>query len=156
MEDLNELEEVYSTTQAAIARGRIGHPVFLRWLAHLTSEGGRLRQALREGLKLAVAWLDERPVRVFALGGLEDGHVAVMVEFARGQRALVAASASSASPCRLEWLLIGSRGSLVFEGEMPGGELGDTLDVHVEPVWDALARCLESGGPADVAEEPVR
>ena len=153
---MNDPDNLYSTVEAAIDEGRIGRPVFLRCFAHVTPDDRRLREVLADVLRMAAGWLDGSIARVFTLGGFDGGQITASLEFSEGQSALIGVSGATDGPHRLDWVLVGHRGTLCYEGEMSVQRLGPIPHLNMQPVWDALSRSLQTGEPVDVAEEDVR
>jgi hypothetical protein len=150
---MDDLDALYATTKAAIAEGRIGQPVFLRWFAHAMPDDLALREAAAVAFHFAAGWLGGPARRVLAMGGSEAGQITVSLEFAGSQRAVVAVSAATDGPCSLEWFLIGNRGSLRFGGEMPRRATHCTPEEGMPSLWSAILESLSTGQPADVVEE---
>ena len=151
---VTELDRLYAAARTAIAEGRVGRPVFLRCFVQVPPGEGGLQEALQDALGVASGLLDGAIARVFALGGLKTGQVSVSLEFSEGQRALIAACAAGAAPGRLEWLLLGNKGSLCFEDELPQGRLA-AAGADLQAVWEAVVRSLEDCRTSDVAEEDL-
>ena len=150
---MTQLEVLHDTAKTAIAEERVGRPVFLRCFVQVPPGEGDLEEALVDALGVASGLLEGAIARVFALGGLETGHVSVSLELSGGQRALVAACRAPAGPGRLDWLLLGNKGSLCFEDELPQGRLAASARADLQAVWEAVARSLDDHRPVNVTED---
>ena len=149
MDAPSDLDTLCATTQAAIDQGRIGQPVFLRCFAQVASDARALREAAAAALWLAAGWLGGPPTRVTALGGTERAQLTIAVEFGGGQSAVLGISGSAAESPHLEWVLIGNRGTMRYEGSMPGGE----PPADAPSVLDAVWRSLDTKEPVEVGKE---
>ncbi|MBI1903224.1 MAG: Gfo/Idh/MocA family oxidoreductase, partial [Planctomycetia bacterium] len=102
----------------ALETKQIGTPCVARVVVQ-TADHGVLESLAADSLVAAAEWLQapvaDRP-RIHAFGGVDAGHVAALVRFARGQMALVSVS-TSAGPQRREIMLVGNHGILSLEGD---------------------------------------
>lgn len=149
MDAATDLRTLWATTQAAIDEGRIGQPVFLRGFAQVSPGEAALREAAAAALWLAAGWMGGPPTRVMALGGPERAQITIAVEFGGGQSGLLGISGSAGEPSRLEWVLVGNRGTMRFEGPMPRGAPPPDTPLVLEAVW----RSLSTKEPVEVAGE---
>jgi predicted dehydrogenase len=102
----------------ALETKQIGAPCAARIVVQ-TADHGVLEALAAEALVAAAEWLQAPPTdrpRMWAFGGVDAGHVAALVRFARGQIALVSVS-TSAGPQRRETMLVGNHGVLSLEGD---------------------------------------
>ena len=107
--------------KSALSQNRIGTPVALRASFHLTPDHGRLLPILAEAVTTASGWFAGEPTRIYALGGIQTGEITVMVEFARGETALVSTAVLRIPVPLADLLLIGNRGTLRFEDAPAAG-----------------------------------
>jgi predicted dehydrogenase len=114
---VSPLELVRETVAKAIAAGRVGTPVSVRLVAHVTADHGEVDGVLAEALDAASGWLGAAAESVRASGGDETGETSVLVRFAGGQTALVSVGTRGESAPMLEVVLVGNRGVLAWEGD---------------------------------------
>ena len=157
---MNNFEALYHTVKTAVDAGRVGTPVFLRCLAHVASDGKTLDAALAEILGATDLWLGGPAQRVFARGGPRSGQITTTAEFARGGTAIVCVAVMIDAVPRVDFLLVGNRGTLVHEGS------SDPIPLEAEDlppitetsgsVMEAVRQSLKTGKPVLVHEEDGR
>jgi len=55
------MQLLYQTVQSVLNAGRLGSPVFARYVAQIEGEEGELREALAEALAMVTSWLGSPP-----------------------------------------------------------------------------------------------
>ena len=110
------LQELSETVSDAIGDRRIGRPVAVRLYAYLSPDHGELLRGTADALALADRWLPGELVRLEARGSVELGHVTVLAEFSGGETALVSGACLHDGPPRIDFLILGTQGSVRHEG----------------------------------------
>ena len=95
--------------QTALNAKRIGTPVFARLVA--CDDGDRTdgERLLGAALDTVRRWLNSDTVRLTALGNPGGPRVSVLIEFSRGQTALVSAGTQQCSRPLVESMIVGTR-----------------------------------------------
>ena len=132
--------------RSAVSQRRIGSPVALRAFFHLSPDHGRLMPLLGEALNTASGWFASPPARLYALGGVREGQVTVLLEYAGGETALVSVGVLQDPTPSADLLLIGNRGTLRYEGRSEPGEPG-AVDARLV---GAVERSLASRTPVEI------
>jgi predicted dehydrogenase len=112
---MNLWKSAAEAVQTALKAKRVGTPVFARIVAHTVEDHGRVEPLLGVALEAAAAWMDEKVVRVAALGSVASGQITVLASFARGPTALVSAGTRGTSLPLVETTVIGNRGAISWE-----------------------------------------
>jgi hypothetical protein len=110
------LASIGEDVSKAIAAGRIGRAVAVRLFASLSADHGQLLAATAAALELADRWLAGKLVRIDVRGTVAAGHLTVLAEFADGQTALVGTAQLTSGPPRLEFLIVGTTGTIQYDG----------------------------------------
>ncbi len=111
--DLTQLRKV---VEQAITQGRLGRPQFLRCIAQ-AADPDRPGQTLTALVSLVESWFGAPVVRRFDLESDSKVSLTQMLKWPGGQAALITISAQHAvGDCELDLMLIGSRGTVYFEG----------------------------------------
>ena len=115
------LPALEKAVQDAIDQGRVGVPKFLRCMAQ-ASQDDQLSGFLDNLLALGEAWFGSRASQRHRLGEDSGVYLTELVKWADGQGALLTASLTGqdATPF-LDFMLIGSRGTLYLEERYPVG-----------------------------------
>lgn len=100
----------------AIAQGRIGRPVAVRLHAFVSPDHGQLVPSTAEALAMVAKWFEADLVLLEARGAVESGHIVALAQFEAGQTALVSGTCLFEGPSRLDFILLGSQGSVRHEG----------------------------------------
>ena len=123
---------------AALAGGRVGTPVFVRWTASVAQSEAELKPLLGQMSQYAEQWLASRPRQVYAAGAETDGHLSMALELANGSSALLAIALAHGRP-NLDIAVYGSDGALYHSGPsaLPGPDAAADSPVS-PPASDAL------------------
>lgn len=111
MKYLAWLEE---TVGARLRGGAIGKPVFVRANLQLSADHGHLVPLAAAALDTASQWIGAAVRSIYAQGGIRQGFVSLLVEFAGGQSALVTAELAH-SGAETQLLIVGQHGTLRFD-----------------------------------------
>jgi len=148
------------TVQEALATGRIGTPVAVRVIAHLTSDHGRVERLAARVLESVAGWLGgDAPRRLTALGSVETGQISTLVQLDGGQSALISAGSCSMGPPLLEITVWGNRGVLAWEDADRVAAADeetddDPLSESARQWLDRIHRSLRSGRTLQASTEP--
>lgn len=148
MKYLAWLEE---TLGAKLRAGAIGKPVFVRANLQLIADHGHLIPLAASALDTAAKWIGSPVRRVYAQGGTRQGFVSLLVEFASGQSALLAAELTQQAPAEAELLVVGQHGTLRFDDFPEPLQLGNTPPAGGR--WVSLIESSLASGEAAVARE---
>ncbi len=132
------LADLHDTIQATLAGGRLGRPVFLRYLIRGNHDAATIGERLAQTVALAGTWLGQSLATVYTLGSLESGHVSVTLAFEAGATALVAYARTPPADAGVDVLLLGNHGALYHEAgpsEYREEAIGRGSDTHVLNLW---------------------
>lgn len=143
--------------QAAIKTGRVGTPVFVRWTVLAARNASQVESILGEMSIRVREWLGAAPDKLYALGKVESGSIALNLEFTTGQTALLTAGLSH-THTEVDLTLLGSDGT-IYHHEFPF-ELGDgSFEVHLDEDADYLLTqihaSLHSGKPVVISKRSL-
>jgi predicted dehydrogenase len=141
------------TIASALDSKRIGTPVFARIVADTGDKPEAMEGFFAKALDAGCRWIGAEPTGVTALGAWTAGQVTALVEFARGQTALVSVGTSGASPPLLETYLVGTSGIASWE---PGGAGDVAASSPAAPLSDTSRRVLDAARKSLAAGRPVR
>ena len=140
------MELLKKSVQSVLEKNRIGSPVFLRCVLHITADTANLLPSAAEVAALANTWIPSTPARVYAQGDTDGTQVTVMVHYTAGQMALLSVNRVDVDTA-IDIMLVGNKG--VIYHETPVGrhylnaippEIGDT-----DELTEAITQSLESG-----------
>lgn len=138
---------LHDALQSAIASKRLGRPVFVRYTL-LCHDRKALPAELAQSAAVVIDWLGELS-RLYAVGSLEKGHVALTLEFREGGSALVSASAKQADPRDRDLMIVGNRGAVYFDF-LRATSVGTAGPDRAQPgnrLLELVERSLRSGRP---------
>jgi hypothetical protein len=124
------LDEILDTLAREAASGRIGRPSTVRGALELSADHGRLAPLLARALAAASRWLADPPARLYAAGSIASGVLTALLEGEKGTTALLSAAVLRAGAPRADFLVLGSRGSLSFEGDANAAHLHLALEAE--------------------------
>ena len=147
------LADLHRTIQATLAGGRLGRPVFLRYLIRGSDDAASIRDCLAQAVALAGTWLGQSLATVYTLGSLESGHVSVALAFDAGATALVAYARTPPADAGVDVLLLGNHGALYHESGPSGYPEEATGRGGEAQILKLLLRALQSHQPESLRPE---
>ena len=145
------MELLKKSVQSVLEKDRIGSPVFLRCVFHITGEDVNLLSSVANMVELANGWMPSPPVSVYTQGDADSMQVTVMVHYAAGQMALLSVNRVDVETA-IDIMLVGNRGVIYHEtpvGRHYQNAVLPELDGTGE-LTTAIARSLESGQPVEL------
>lgn len=147
---------LYQTIKEIIDTGRVGEPVFVRYMVQISPKEEFIHDCLINTLAKMVlmtgSWMNASPRRVYAQNG--NLQLTVSAQFSGGQIAIL--SVNAASMCtKVDLTILGNKGALYHDGICIPPDLDSTLELFTTPDWliNVLKRSLDSGQPEIVQEE---
>lgn len=147
---------LYQTIKEIIDTGRVGEPVFVRYMVQI-SPGDEftyecLVNTLAKMIVMTGSWMNASPRRIYAQNG--NLQLTVSAQFSRGQTAILCVNAGSICT-KVDLTMLGNKGALYHDGICIPPDLDSTLELFTIPDWliNVLKRSLDSGRPEVVQEE---
>ena len=142
------MELVKKSVQSVLEKDRIGSPVFLRCVLHVTGEGTNLLPSVAEVAGLANAWIPSPPARVYAQGDANGTQITLTVHYVAGQMALLSVNRVHIETA-VDIMLVGNKGVIYHEtpvGRHYQNAIAPAFDGTGE-LTEAITQSLESGQP---------
>ena len=147
--------------RAALADGRVGTPVFVRWTASAAAEKQDIKALLAEMSAYAGRWLADSPRQLYAAGGAAQGHISLALNYAHGGSALLAAALAHGRPYN-DLAVFGANGALYHSDSAPAAAerpaplqieaiQGPSAGLAVEDALAAIDRSLASNQPVQLS-----
>lgn len=121
------LTDLHRSVRTAFASGRVGSPVFVRYLLHRVIDGPAVVMRLARTTAVVRDWLVQPLERVYALGSLESRHVTLTLEFRGGPTALLTWIGTAGRGAGVDLSVLGNRGAIYH-------------DAGTSELWDELAQ----------------
>ena len=142
------MELLKKSVQSVLEKDRIGSPVFLRCVLHVTGEGANLLPSAAEVAALANAWIPSAPARVYAQGDASGTQITLTVHYVAGQMALLSVNRVDVEMA-VDIMLVGNKGVIYHETPV-----GRHYQNAIAPEFDdtgeltaAIKQSLDSGQP---------
>ena len=148
MYDWTVLDQAVS---AALAGGRVGTPVFVRWTASVAHANEDLRPLLVEMSRFTDLWLASQKRRLYAAGADSRGHLSLALDYVNGSSALLAIALAHSSPS-LDLAVYGSHGAIYHNDARALPRRGSTADRSDPSATPELLAALEN---SLAANQPV-
>jgi predicted dehydrogenase len=147
------LADLHRAVRAALAGGRLGTPVFVRYTLHGPQQPAEVVALLAQLTATVRDWVGQPLDRVHAVGSAESGQVALTLQFREGATALVSFARGRPHGPGADVLVLGNHGALYHgAGDANAWEEAGTLPEPPEPRLEAaIARALRSGSPEPFA-----
>jgi predicted dehydrogenase len=110
------LKSLGQSVQQIINEGRIGSPVFVRCVAHVAPERAQLSACLNEVIATTTTWMGAPVERMYALGSADAGQLTAVLQFERGQTALVSVGVAPNADPTIDLMVLGNRGAAYYQG----------------------------------------
>jgi len=148
------MQFLYQTVKEIIETGRVGTPVFVRFVVQIMPSGEHILDTLARFLVITGSWLTSIPIKVYVQHRENSAQITASVEYAGGQTAIVSVNIANVISSRIDLMMIGNKGAVYQDGEMmPPG-----FDVDFEPssipewLMDAIEQSLFAGKPVSIEE----
>jgi hypothetical protein len=151
------LADLHRAVRTAITSGRVGSPLFVRYVFHRPEAQSAVATQLARTTVVVQEWV-ARPVNsIYALGKPENRHVTLTVEFRDGPTALITWIGTTGRGDGVDLCLLGNHGALYHDAgtaelwDEPGGtEAGEP-----EPaLMRLIERAMQSGRPEKAEGSP--
>jgi hypothetical protein len=148
------MQFLYQTIKEIIDAGRVGTPVFVRFIIQTIPIDEHIIDILTRTIVMTGSWFTSIPTRIYVQHKENTAQVTASVEYTGGQTATISVNISNTFTSRVDLMLLGNKGALYHDGEvMPSGfDFGaEPLDI---PEWlvDVIERSLFAGKPIFVGE----
>ena len=142
------MELLKKSVQSVLEKERIGSPVFLRCVLHVTGDTSNLLSPVAEMTALANGWIPSSPTSVYAQGDADGTQVTVMLHYVGGQMALLSVNRVDVETA-IDIMLVGNKGVIYHETPVGRHYLNATLPQLADTgeLTEAIAQSLESGQP---------
>jgi hypothetical protein len=148
------MQLLYQTIKEIIDTGRVGTPVFVRFIIQTIPINEHILDILARTLVMTGSWFSSIPIRIYVQHKENTAQVTASVEYTGGQTAIVSVNISNKFTSRVDLMMLGNKGALYHDGEvMPSG-----FDFGAEPLiipeWliEVIERSLFAGKPILVEE----
>ncbi len=145
---------LYQTVKEIIDTGRVGVPVFIRFIVQITPIEEQIIDILAQTLVMTGSWLGAVPSKIYVQHKENTAQITATAEYTGGQTAIVSVNVSGEFNSRIDLMLLGNKGALYHDGEiMPKG-----FDLKAEPMiipkWliEIIERSLYTGEPIILEE----
>lgn len=142
------MEVLKKSVQSVLEKDRIGSPVFLRCMLHVTGKGTNLLPSAAEVAALANAWIPSAPARVYAQGDANGTQITLTVHYVAGQMAVLSVNRVDVDTA-IDIMLVGNKGVIYHEtpvGRHYQNAIAPEFDDTGE-LTEAITQSLESGQP---------
>ena len=142
------MELLKKSVQSVLEKDRIGSPVFLRCVLHITGKDVELLPSVGEVAALANALMPSSPASVYTQGDANGTQVTVMVHYVAGQMAVLSVNRVDVDTA-IDIMLVGNKGVIYHEtpvGRHYQNAMAPELDGTGE-LTEAIAQSLDSGQP---------
>jgi hypothetical protein len=148
--------DLHLAVETTLASGRLGRPVFVRYLVQSRDPGETVIPRLARLLCVIRAWLGQPLERLYGVGSAAAGQVSLTVQFRDGATALITFSRGQPGGAGVDLLVLGNHGSLAFDAE--NDAFWEEMPQGGEPAPDdclqaAIEQSLASGRPVSMASE---
>ena len=131
---------------AALASGRVGAPLFVRWTASAAQSKDDLKPLLVEMSLFTGLWLDASPRQLYATGVESHGHLSLALKYDNGGSALLALTLAHGRPF-MDLAIYGAKGAIYHTDSAALARSG-TADPRTGDSDERRPQQLERDSPA--------
>ncbi|HJT78663.1 MAG TPA: hypothetical protein VJ739_15780 [Gemmataceae bacterium] len=140
------LADLHRAVGAALAAGRVGTPVFVRYLLLVPEKQEAMAARLAELASVVSDWIGQPPARIYAPASPQGNSATVTLQYRTGATAVVSVGPGDGGA---DVMVLGNRGALYHE--LAGGATYEVPPAKVDPQRAALiARALATARPEAV------
>jgi hypothetical protein len=148
--------DLHRAVQTTLASKRVGRPVFVRYLLQSLDKPDTIVPRLSQATATVRDWIGQPLGRLYAVGTVESGQVALTIEFLDGATALVSWSRCPPRGDGVDLMILGNHGAIYRDAS--AAEQWDEPAAAVEPpdatLRQAIERALQSGQPERLEAKP--
>lgn len=148
------MQFLYQTIKEIIDTGRVGTPVFVRFIAQIIPSDEHIIDTLGKLLTITSSWLASIPIRVYVQHRENSAQITASVEYEGGQTAIVSLGVASGISSKIDLMMLGNKGALYHDGrDMPPG-FDMSIELLAIPEWlmEAIEHSLFIGKPVLIQE----
>ena len=148
------MQFLYQTIKEIIETGRVGTPVFVRFVVQVMPSGEHILDTLARFLVITGLWLTSIPIRVYVQHKENSAQITASVEYTGGQTAIVSVNIANVISSRIDLMMIGNKGAVYQDSEMMPPEFDVDFEPSSIPEWliDAIEQSLFAGKPVSIEE----
>ena len=148
------MQFLYQTIKEIIDAGRVGTPVFVRFIIQTIPIDEHIIDILARTLVMTGSWFTSIPIRIYVQHKENTAQVTASVEYTSGQTAIVSVNISNAFTSRVDLMILGNKGALYHDGEVTPSGFDFGAEPLTVPEWltDIIERSLFAGKPILVEE----
>jgi len=106
-------EDLENSVDQQLADGKLGNPVFLRWLIDVGSDASQLESSMSKAVQLANSWFKDEPNHTEKQGDDTTGQITSAITWPMGQSAIVSiASTKTGRSTKQDLVLLCHKGSI--------------------------------------------
>lgn len=148
------MQFLYQTVKEIIDAGRVGTPVFVRFIVQMMPSGEHILDTLAQLLVITGSWLASIPIRIYVQHKENSAQITASAEYTGGQTAIVSVNIANVVSSRIDLMMLGNKGAVYHDGAV----MPPVFDIDYEPLaipeWlmDAIERSLFVGKPVSIEE----
>ena len=148
------MQFLYQKIKEIIDTGRVGTPVFVRFVVQITPSSEHILDTLARFLVITGSWLTSIPVRVYVQHKENSAQITASVEYTGGQTAIVSVNIANVISSRIDLMMIGNKGAVYQDSEMMPPGFDVDFEPSLIPEWliDAIEQSLFAGKPVSIEE----
>jgi hypothetical protein len=112
---MTTLADLHRSVQTTLASKRLGTPVFVRYLYTGQEKTSAVLPRLAQIVDVVRAWINQVLERIYAIGTVKEGQVALTLEFRGGATALVSWAAGTPRGAGADLMVLGNHGALYHD-----------------------------------------
>ena len=142
------MQALYETVKSIIDSGRIGVPVFARFLVKIPTDIEKPDKILAKIINMECLWLDSSPDKIYAQYGSNQGHINAILQYKDGKTAIAGVAIIPNTNVTFDLMLLGNKGGIYHDSEV--FSIGDEATSVPENFYLTIKRSLETGKPEEV------
>lgn len=135
------MQAIYETVNGIINSGRVGVPVFARFLVKAPPGMGKSEEILAGIINIECLWLDLSPQRIYVQHGRDLGHISATVQYQDGKTAIAGVGVVPDADVTFDLMLLGNKGGIYHESDMLSME--SHIDAKTATIPESLKVAIE-------------
>jgi hypothetical protein len=144
-----QLADLHRAVQATLASKRLGQAVFVRYTIQGLDKAEAILPRLAHAAGTVKDWFGQPLTRIYAIGSVASGQVALTLSFRDGATALVSFAQGQPRGDGVDLMVLGNHGAIYHDAGSANlwDEPATTSDKPDPVIMGAIERALHSGKP---------
>jgi len=132
------IQDIHDTVKNIISSGRIGVPVFVKFLVQVPLENKNSGDIVNKAITIISLWLDSKPLNIYAQQASGLMHINAIIQYEDGQTAIFGMSKLPGINISMDIMILGNKGG-IYHDNVILSDIDTEFETLFVPDWINLA-----------------